>query len=384
MTYLARVRLLLIRGERVSNLNAVEFGSDAVRRFSENSSADVSLSEKLAVIVELTRVSGRRFMDETHAMTDVLGDEVHPSSGLAQAIGDLLQVVSVPAPVQPAPFPAEMVARLGVYVYALVDPTDGRPFYIGKGRGNRVFQHVWSAKGAIPMDNSENVGAADSAAVTSKKNTRIHQVFAAGFGVQHWIIRHGITSEDSADKVAFGAEQCLLDFAGLAQIDLVNLAGGHVATDHGMLTAEELTLRYCAEPVPALPAQCALIKVNAAAKSATPEQIYQWSREAWIVGDAARAIHGLPILVFANDIVRAVHRADSWTPVGTLPAKGKRAVRKWRYLGEPDPELEKIYVGKSLREVRAQRPDRKWRQHGWHPYLVEPATSAVASSEGNI
>ncbi len=276
-----------------------------------------------------------------------------------------------------------MIPRLGVYVYALVDPTDGRPFYIGKGRGNRVFQHVWSAMGAKPMDSSENVGAADSAAVTSNKNARIHQIFEAGFGVQHWIIRHAITAEDSADKVAFGAEQCLLDFAGLAQIDLANLAGGHVRTEHGMLTAEELTLRYCAEPVPALPPQCALIKVNAAAEpSATSEQIYKWSREAWIVGDAARAIHGLPILVFADDIVRAVHRADSWVQVEEDGAKNKRVVRKWRYLGKPDPKLEATYVGKSLREVRAQRPDGKWRQNGWHPYLVEPAPSAVAGSEG--
>ena len=55
-------------------------------------------------------------------------------------------------------------------------------------------------------DDSENVGVADSATVTSTKNTRIHQIFAAGFGVQHWIIRHGITAEDSADKIAFGAE----------------------------------------------------------------------------------------------------------------------------------------------------------------------------------
>lgn len=369
----------------MSNINAVEFVPDAVRRFSEDFSADVSPSEKLSVIVELARVGGRRFMDETCAVTDVLGDDVNLGSGIAQAIGDLLQIVSVPAPVQPTPFPAEMVTRLGVYVYALVDPTDGRPFYIGKGRGNRVFQHVWSATGAVPMDDSENVGVADSATVTSTKNTRIHQMFAAGFGVQHWIIRHGITAEDSADKIAFGAEQCLLDFAGLAQIDLVNLAGGHVATDHGMLTAEELTLRYCAEPVPALPAQCALIKVNAAAEpSATPGQIYEWSKEAWIVGDSARAIHGLPILVFANDIVRAVHRADSWTLAGKHPAKGKRVVRKWRYLGEPDPVLEEIYVGKSLREVRTQRPDGKWRQHGWHPYLGESVATALVGSEGDV
>lgn len=35
--------------------------------------------------------------------------------------------------------------KLGYYVYMLVDPRDNRPFYVGKGTNNRVFDHILQA-----------------------------------------------------------------------------------------------------------------------------------------------------------------------------------------------------------------------------------------------
>ena len=42
-------------------------------------------------------------------------------------------------------FPAIVEERLEWYVYALIDPRDGRLFYIGKGKGSRVFAHATDA-----------------------------------------------------------------------------------------------------------------------------------------------------------------------------------------------------------------------------------------------
>ncbi|GAA1482383.1 hypothetical protein GCM10009624_28230 [Gordonia sinesedis] len=39
-------------------------------------------------------------------------------------------------------FSARVAEQLGWYVYALRDPRDNRVFYIGKGKGNRVFAHA--------------------------------------------------------------------------------------------------------------------------------------------------------------------------------------------------------------------------------------------------
>ena len=38
-------------------------------------------------------------------------------------------------------FPEEVSEKLKWYVYRLIDPRNGETFYVGKGRGNRVFEH---------------------------------------------------------------------------------------------------------------------------------------------------------------------------------------------------------------------------------------------------
>ncbi|MDN2497459.1 hypothetical protein FHY52_12300 [Nocardia nova] len=203
--------------------------------------------------------------------------------------------------------------------------------------------------------------------MTSAKIARIRAVAAAGLGVEHWIIRHGIDSPDSADKAAFAIEQAMIELMDLAGVRLTNIQGGHLEAEYGARRAEELVLLYSADPVPQLPIPCALVLVNAAADHATtPELIYEAARASWRAGASARAIPDLPVLVFAADIVRAVHRVTRWEP---LCRDGSIVPGLWVYSGASDPNLEKVYVGKSLREVRTLRPDGKWRQHGWHPYL---------------
>ena len=34
------------------------------------------------------------------------------------------------------------VEKLNYYVYALIDPRTNKVFYIGKGKGNRIYAHV--------------------------------------------------------------------------------------------------------------------------------------------------------------------------------------------------------------------------------------------------
>lgn len=39
-------------------------------------------------------------------------------------------------------FTADVIKQLQYYVYRLIDPRTGQTFYIGKGKGNRVFAHI--------------------------------------------------------------------------------------------------------------------------------------------------------------------------------------------------------------------------------------------------
>ncbi len=44
-------------------------------------------------------------------------------------------------------FPSDVAAKLKFYVYRLIDPRNGETFYVGKGKGNRVFSHIRAAEG---------------------------------------------------------------------------------------------------------------------------------------------------------------------------------------------------------------------------------------------
>ena len=39
-------------------------------------------------------------------------------------------------------FPEEFKEQLKWYVYRLIDPRNGETFYVGKGQGDRVFEHA--------------------------------------------------------------------------------------------------------------------------------------------------------------------------------------------------------------------------------------------------
>ncbi len=78
-------------------------------------------------------------------------------------------------------FPSGMIEHLGWYVYRLIDPRDGSTFYVGKGKGNRVFAHMRG-----------EVAAADDDELLSNKLKQLREIRLAGLEVIHVIHRHGI------------------------------------------------------------------------------------------------------------------------------------------------------------------------------------------------
>ncbi|WP_076480481.1 GIY-YIG nuclease family protein [Williamsia sterculiae] len=132
----------------------------------------------------------------------------------------------------PETFPPGVAEKLGVYVYALRDPRDQSIFYIGKGRGDRVYSHVWVAMGESQL--VEDGVERDSAKVTSAKNKRINEIYDAGEQVQHYILRPNIAPAESPDKQAFQFEQVLISAFRLIERDLdnpvlTNIMGGHTS-----------------------------------------------------------------------------------------------------------------------------------------------------------
>jgi len=100
------------------------------------------------------------------------------------------------------PFNAMVSARLAAYVYALADPRENgalkdRIFYIGKGNGNRCFNHAKIEMGGEPLNEGEH------------KLAKIREIRSAGNKVEVLIVHHGLT-----DPEAHALETVLIPLLG--------------------------------------------------------------------------------------------------------------------------------------------------------------------------
>ena len=128
-------------------------------------------------------------------------------------------------------FPRGVAEKVKYYVYRLIDPRNGETFYVGKGKGDRVFQH---ARGGIKVNLSS-----EEDDILDAKIQRINEIKAAGLEVGHVIHRHGIEDEE----VAFQIEAAVMD----AYPGLTNKVGGRESSDFGVAHVVELITLYAAE-----------------------------------------------------------------------------------------------------------------------------------------
>ncbi|WP_438356741.1 T3SS (YopN, CesT) and YbjN peptide-binding chaperone 1 [Dietzia cinnamea] len=295
---------------------------------------------------------------------DFAGPQITECAG-GQTLMDVLRTPERPA--LPAPFTADVRAALKQYVYMLIDPRDNAAFYIGKGTGDRVYHHVWTALGDAHstgeghelLTDSEH---GDNHAVRTAKDERIRQIAAAGLTVEHHIVRVCDSPEE-----AFAVEQALISGFRIGAIqseygELTNIASGHYRFAIDDTRAEEIARRLGAEPAPELPRPSLVLKVNVAGATDDPDTIYDAARRAWSVGADLRSTPDLPVFVVAHDVVRAVYRAQDWTALDR--AEGKSGV-VWEFDGVLDPELNTKFAGKRL--LPADFGQSTWNQRGCHP-----------------
>jgi len=185
-------------------------------------------------------------------------------------------------------FPVGVAEKLAFYVYRLIDPRNGETFYVGKGQGDRVFQHVnRTLKFAAPED-----------ALTTKMQ-RIKEILSTGLEVGHVIHRHGIKDEETA----FQVEAAVTD----AYPGLTNDAGTH-DTDFGVAHVEEIIALYAAEPfVPMHP----LLLISIGRTYYGERSVYDAVRYAWHL-DSERARRAEFVLAHVQGLVKGVFKPNKW------------------------------------------------------------------------
>lgn len=217
-------------------------------------------------------------------------------------------------------FPSEVVEKLRTYVYRLIDPRNGETFYVGKGKGNRVFAHIRAEV------ESEDPG---------DKLRRIREIRAAGFEVAHVIHRHGMD-----DTTAFEVEAALID----AYPGLTNSAGGF-GSEYGAMHAQEIIQKYSACPAE-FQHRAILINVN---RSALESSLYEATRYAWKIS-IKKAKRAEIVAAVRFGIIVDVFVPSDWLPATVENFPGRTAVPgRVGFVGkDADESTKRLYVGKRV------------------------------------
>ena len=189
-------------------------------------------------------------------------------------------------------FPPGVADQLGWYVYRLIDPRNGETFYVGKGQGDRVFQHVKC--GPLKDDDEDAL---------DLKAQRIKDITSAGLDVAHVIHRHGIKIED----IAYQIEAAVID----AYPGLTNRQSGHDAGDYGCRHVEEIVAEYESVPFEA-DEPLILISINRSYKE-EGKSIYDAVRAAWRINKENASKYRL-VLAHRGGIVVGAFRPRAWLP----------------------------------------------------------------------
>ena len=176
------------------------------------------------------------------------------------------------------------------YVYRLIDPRTGHTFYVGKGTGNRVFQH---AKAAIKFNPNEDEAAERIAQINAIKNE--------GLDVIHVIHRFGMTENEALE-----VEAALMDvYAGLT-----NIQSG-INPERGMMAAEAWRSIQEMEAYTEPEADYILIKVRSAVLAEKCNNLYETTRKAWRA-DLNNAKNYNYVLAAVDGVVKGVYTELTW------------------------------------------------------------------------
>jgi len=254
-------------------------------------------------------------------------------------------------------FSNDIIQAIGIYVYRLIDPRNGETFYVGKGKGNRVFQH---AKGDFQeaSESTENEEDAEDL-----KMRRINDIRNAGLEVIHVIHRHGIAD----DETAYQVEAALID----AYPGLSNRVSGRYSGDYGPRHALEIIREYSREEFTPKH-DLILISVR---RSLTEEgrSLLDAVRGVWRINKAKAEQFEL-VLAHSDGIVMGAFVPDiPWIPatVENFPWL-EEDMPRWGFTGTDAPaEIASFYVGKRvpsryrkkgaaspIRYVRKSAPDK--------------------------
>jgi hypothetical protein len=222
----------------------------------------------------------------------------------------------------PGSIPADVARKLGFYVYLLVNPLDGRVFYVGKGKNQRALMHL------------QDTGKSRKAAI-------LRQIHNARKVARIEILAHGLKDAETALRI----EAAAIDVLGLPT--LTNEVRG--SRRFGRLPLSEVTSLYRKKRItvrePAI-----LIRINQLYRPGMSDtELYDVTRGVWKVGpQCERAKYAFAVF---EGVIREVYEITRWFVAGsTLSSRNPHGVRsrdRREFVGRLAPaSLRRRYVGR--------------------------------------
>ncbi|MBO4504751.1 MAG: hypothetical protein J5730_08095 [Bacteroidales bacterium] len=188
-------------------------------------------------------------------------------------------------------FTDNVIKEIDNYVYRLIDPRDLQTFYVGRGKGNRVFQHAKDALKSFDKGEDE----------LSLKIKQIQDIICAGKEVICMIHRYGLSLEQARE-----VESALIDcYPGLT-----NKVSGF-GSDRGVILADDLQAALSV-PVYEEPTDIDYVIIKTSETAIKNNGgLYEATRRAW-VANIKKATKIKFVLSVINQVVREVYEVDKW------------------------------------------------------------------------
>jgi hypothetical protein len=230
---------------------------------------------------------------------------------------------------------SEVAKILKSYVYVYIDPRNGKPFYIGKGKGSRLFTHL--------KDQSE-----------IEKVAKIAEIRRSGKEPRIEILRYGLS-----DLEAHLVEAASIDLIGKAR--LTNRVSGYHKGSFGRITSQRVITMLTARKVK-VQHKTILLTINKLYRSdMSKEELYETTRGIWVVGEPRRNKVEYAMALYQG-IVLEVYRIKQWHPAGTLKYNTRDTSHfknsgRWEFSGSIAMDVREEYIGFSVGKAR-QNPVR--------------------------
>lgn len=223
-------------------------------------------------------------------------------------------------------FSPAVIKALKYYVYIYIDPTDNEIFYVGKGKGNRVFSHLEDTSECEKVDRIKDIRRQDKEPMVE-------------------ILVHGLD-----DKGAKKVESSVIDLLGKDK--LTNKVSGWQSGIFGRMSIDQINGIYNPEEAN-ITEPGILIKINQSFRyGMSPIELYDVTRSCWKLGESRKkAKYAFAIF---DGVIQEVYEILDWyigglTMTTNINDTGEPNYDRWEFIGKlADPEIRNKYLNKKV------------------------------------